>query len=1583
MPNRKKKTKSVQKEVVFSVLVAYGILNLLDHTPQLWNTSRRYLSKDLGDGKCKWEAPGVHNTTIQNKGWHKNTEMTIIAAHPGSGKRFIWGLVEALAGSQVGDDWDISRKGMKNIAIKTGFPHPRGIWSWDRMGNHTILVVRNPMDTFKDFHNIASEIWPAGNRKEVWAMLRDYKVYTKNYNVRAWEGHRDASITRSVDLYGWYIDFWMNNGFRRNDGKGNPYHDIRCERWMDTCVPKEVISFEKIYDYQRALPEIVKLMDVFKVAKGIVPMINDEAYDCVRGQFQAKKELHVARRYGTGPENFEKTYNHTQLIMMKDELIRIVEKYTHENYTNVTVAPPLVENMREYINMTEIERIKAFALYEGWVMMAGHDRMNYTRSQPGLWGSIDKGSYVRRICISCVNDTHKDIYYKRLTHPGTINYTHLFENHWTLNTTGGNNTFGADFTLHSTFNDAQINTNPWSFCNYSDPFNSTHNFTLTNYSFVYYHFENSTSNYSDFSNISTIGFPHECGPTSPMPNNWNSMNYDEGEQDYAFFASLYPEGWSMLYGNGALDVDDHQPKNLHQELWESIDKGSYIRRICSSCSNTTHQNIIYKRLTHRGTINFKELFLNNWVTSPTGGSNIFGTDFKLFSNLDEAQNDRNSWTFCNFDESKIAFPRHCGPKGPILDQWNSLLSKTPSQDDYAFYIYTGASVSLEGWQVLNSRGNMARPYTNFPYTQNALWETIDTGAVVRRLCASCDVMHRDIIYKRITSKGSMNMKNLFLENWHHDPEKKINNQIGVDFQIYSNVLDAENDMNAWTSCGTYNQSKIGFPGNCDKSSGTMPSNWNSITSGGQHAFAYYISKRYDNWVMISGNGTQDSLNSMPALWGAIDKGSYIKRICTSCTKKSHQNIIYKRYGSKENINMETLFLEKWFARPPGWTWYGMNIKGRDFNLFSNMGDAEADQSAWSYCNYNDHFVGFPRDCGPSGRVTEQWNSNINYGTEEDYAFYMSLKQENYVLLDGFGEMYSVDTWPNLWRSVEEGSFIRRICASCSSLSHTNIVYKRMTPPGPLNFRELFLQDWISDLSVAVTNTLNTDFSLHAHLSDAKRSINPWKFCNYNINGVGFPRECGPTEPVNDEWNSVTIKGGETDYAYYLSLDIDGWSMLAGHGIMSSRNARVELWSSIDQGSYVKRVCASCSHESHRNIIYKRLTSMGSVDSRKLFEQSWVNDPENGIKNTLGTDFNLFSTYKNSRNNAYPWLYCDYSTELGFPSNCGLTTSVNSEWNSVVRDDGEPHYAFYVSKYMDGWTMIYGKGEMSLDGTQPQLWDKIDKGSYVRRICSKCSAKSHQNIIYKRLNAKKNLDFEELFLKFWRSYPVGFSSGDASNVRDKDFNLYTNMEDAKSNTNFWLECDYNDHDVGFPRNCGPTALTYWQWNALNNKKVRQRDYAFYVYTGETPSYPGWAQIYGRGSMIPSVDNTGYWNNIGPDSIVRRVCTSCTKQYHNDIVYRRLTTKGTVSFYDLFMNNMLSNPPDNSNALGVDFNVYHDLADAQNNVRVWASCGNNVTALGANMTNVTCGPLLNESPAWKPDNRNDGETSFAFYLYVGFG
>merc|ERR1712156_1314896 len=104
------------------------------------------------------------------------------------------------------------------------------------------------------------------------------------------------------------------------------------------------------------------------------------------------------------------------------------------------------------------------------------------------------------------------------------------------------------------------------------------------------------------------------------------------------------------------------------------------------------------------------------------------------------------------------------------------------------------------------------------------------------------------------------------------------------------------------------------------------------------------------------------------------------RKCLDCSE-SHKEIIYKRLTPVPgNLNMETLFA--WYcADSPG------NVQGVDFNLFSSMEDALDDSDPWTYCNYNDYGIGFPRDCGPNGRVHHQWNSVWRNG-KFNVAFYV-------------------------------------------------------------------------------------------------------------------------------------------------------------------------------------------------------------------------------------------------------------------------------------------------------------------------------------------------------------------------------------------------------------------------------------------------------------------------------------------------------------------------------------------------------------------------------------------------------------------
>jgi len=143
------------------------------------------------------------------------------------------------------------------------------------------------------------------------------------------------------------------------------------------------------------------------------------------------------------------------------------------------------------------------------------------------------------------------------------------------------------------------------------------------------------------------------------------------------------EGWTMLYGRGSMISANTQP-----ELWQKIVSGSYIRRVCKSCSRSSHKDIIYKRLTSKGEIDFRDLFLSNWYSDPAGaGKNIRNMDFNLFSTFENAQNNENPWTFCNYNDGGIGFPRDCGPTGHISSEWNSM--RRGGETDFSYYLYTG------------------------------------------------------------------------------------------------------------------------------------------------------------------------------------------------------------------------------------------------------------------------------------------------------------------------------------------------------------------------------------------------------------------------------------------------------------------------------------------------------------------------------------------------------------------------------------------------------------------------------------------------------------------------------------------------------------------------------------------------------------------------------------------------------------------------------------------------------------------------------------------------------------------------------
>ena len=177
-----------------------------------------------------------------------------------------------------------------------------------------------------------------------------------------------------------------------------------------------------------------------------------------------------------------------------------------------------------------------------------------------------------------------------------------------------------------------------------------------------------------------------------------------------------------------------------------------------------------------------------------------------------------------------------------------------------------------------------------------------------------------------------------------------------------------------------------------------------------------------------------------------------------------------------------------------------------------------------------------------GISKDEISFEFNFDNVEGSAVAVRIKKNNQVLSLAEVEVFGIMKWTllhkrgstklgktseNLWMSINKGSYVRRICHSCSRNSHKEIIYKRLSSKGGIDFRDLLLDNWHDCI-----NILGLDFNLFSTFADAKNDQNPWSWCSYNIAGIGFPRDCGPSGWGGENWNSLS-REGETDFAYYL------------------------------------------------------------------------------------------------------------------------------------------------------------------------------------------------------------------------------------------------------------------------------------------------------------------------------------------------------------------------------------------------------------------------------------------------------------------
>lgn len=152
----------------------------------------------------------------------------------------------------------------------------------------------------------------------------------------------------------------------------------------------------------------------------------------------------------------------------------------------------------------------------------------------------------------------------------------------------------------------------------------------------------------------------------------NRLSYDKSsaqsrKNSYASSSQSYysMSQRSETYESTGVDVS-HWSSDQWRKLATSGDK--LIVRECSRCVSS-HKYIVYKRLTDWGTIDIRHMMYHDWFSKPTGGRNLLNLDFKLYSSIADAENDRNAWMHCNYDDKGVGFPRDCGQNSQVGGQW--------------------------------------------------------------------------------------------------------------------------------------------------------------------------------------------------------------------------------------------------------------------------------------------------------------------------------------------------------------------------------------------------------------------------------------------------------------------------------------------------------------------------------------------------------------------------------------------------------------------------------------------------------------------------------------------------------------------------------------------------------------------------------------------------------------------------------------------------------------------------------------------------------------------------------------------------
>jgi len=240
-------------------------------------------------------------------------------------------------------------------------------------------------------------------------------------------------------------------------------------------------------------------------------------------------------------------------------------------------------------------------------------------------------------------DVHS-IYMRVSAVPVGFNAYDLFTYTWS----SVDNTLHGDFEIYSNYADLLATQNEWQFCNYGDP---------------------------------GVGYPRDCGKLGKVDNEWFSLPGNKnapGLSNGASFQIHQSCNCPVAYHNLNFEVEaiclSHDGKDVTKHVGRDKFNAAFAECPVVQYTRNSEVHSIYKRVSPiPDSFDAYNLFTSAWIEA----ENVLHEDFEIYSSYEDLKADQNEWSFCNYDDFVVGYPRDCGRDGYVPNKWFSFLQRAP------------------------------------------------------------------------------------------------------------------------------------------------------------------------------------------------------------------------------------------------------------------------------------------------------------------------------------------------------------------------------------------------------------------------------------------------------------------------------------------------------------------------------------------------------------------------------------------------------------------------------------------------------------------------------------------------------------------------------------------------------------------------------------------------------------------------------------------------------------------------------------------------------------------------------------------